>query len=79
VFSGQNPFQYIAQILQEVPAIRYLDGIGRALATTLGVVLPAIPTDDLDLVMRREPGRECFRGSVGEEIYRTVAFVRGQE
>jgi hypothetical protein len=57
-----------------VPTIGYLHGIRCARSTALGAGLPAIPADDLDLGMHGQPGGKCLRGSVGEEVNRTVAF-----
>ena len=53
----ENADQRVAEIAQEVPAVRDLLGLGRSLARSLGVGAGPIAGDHLDARMGLEPRR----------------------
>jgi hypothetical protein len=58
----------LGQILQQVEAVSYLDGLRCSLRGPLRVAAGAITADELDGRMSREPGCKCLGLAVGEEI-----------
>src|SRR5215204_490546 len=68
--SFKQLLQRLAQVLQEVPAVRHLYCRGRAFGDAAGVSLRAVPGDNLDAGMHSEPRAQCFRFTIRQEINR---------
>src|SRR5512135_2972644 len=64
----EKPLNRLTQVLQQMPAIGDLLGIGRRFGSGLGIVRPAVPADQFDAGMSREPGLDRFRVTVGQQI-----------
>ena len=58
MLTGQQALQRLAEIGQQMPAIRHLYGVRRATPCTFGVAATAIATDDLNTWMSLQPGRQ---------------------
>src|SRR5262249_46369856 len=56
----QEPLNGLAQVLQQVPAVRDLRGLGSALAGGVGIRSPSITADYLDTGMCLQPGLQRF-------------------
>jgi hypothetical protein len=78
VDGGQMPCEHaldgLAQVLQQVPAVGDLHGLGGALRRRLGVGRRTVPADHLDLRMGLEPHRDGVCLAVGEEIDDVTTF-----
>ena len=58
----------LAQVLQQVPAVGDLHGLGGTLRRRLGVGRRTVPADDLDPGMLLEPRRDSVPLAVGEQV-----------
>jgi hypothetical protein len=65
-------FDGFAEILHEMPAIRDLHGLRRALSHSGGVGFRPIPCHDCHLGMRLEPGRDGLGAAILEQIDRAA-------
>ena len=63
-----------AQVAQQVPTIRDLDGVGRALARAVRIGAGAVARDHLDAGVGAQPGRERLGPPVGQQIHDPVAL-----
>jgi hypothetical protein len=72
--SLEHTFDGLAQVLQQVPAIRNLLSLGGAGRRRLGVGRRTVPADHLDPGMGLEPSRHGIRSTVGEEVEDVPSF-----
>jgi len=70
----EHPGQGVAEVAQKVPAVRDLDGLGRAAANAVGVSTGAVTRDDVDAGMVVQPSPDRLRLAVGQDINGTVAL-----
>ena len=70
----EHPGQGVAEVVQKVPAVRDLDGLGRAAANAVGVSTGAVTRDDVDAGMVAQPSPNRLRLAVGQNIDGTVAL-----
>jgi hypothetical protein len=70
----EHPGQGVAEVAQKVPAVRDLDGLGRAAANAVGVSTGAVTRDDVDAGMVAQPSPNRLRLAVGQNIDGTVAL-----
>jgi len=64
----------VAEIAQEVPAIRHLDCIGGTLADAVCIRARTVTGDDLDPGVLTQPHCECLGLAVWQEFHDRVAF-----
>ena len=70
----EHPGQSIAEVAQQVPPIRDLDGFGRAAANRFGVSTGAVTRDDIDAGMVAQPSPDRLRLAVRQDIDGAVAL-----
>ena len=69
----------IAEIAQQMPAIRNLDGVGCALSGTVGVGAGAIARDEGHARVLPQPHRQGLGLTVGKQIHHAVALQVDQD
>ncbi len=66
----------IAEVAQQVPAIRRLDCTGRALPDPVRVGACPVPRHDLHARVLAQPRRKGVRLPVRQQVDRTIALVK---
>ena len=66
--------QRVAQVAQDVPAVRDLAGLRGAVADSVGVGPGPVPGDHLDAGMPPQPGSQRARLSVWQQVDHFIAF-----
>jgi hypothetical protein len=64
----------VAEVAQQVPAVRDLDRVRRAAAHAVGVGPGAVARDDLDAGVRPEPCRQGLGPAVRQEVHHPAAL-----
>lgn len=67
-------FNGLAQILDKMEPVGYLQSLPRALACGLRIKATAIPADDFDLRMLPQPIRAAFNAAIREDINHRAPF-----
>lgn len=62
----------VTKVAQQMPSVADLDGLGRALAYTIGIGTGPIPGHHLDAGMLLQPGGQRLRLTVGQEVEHAV-------
>ncbi len=70
----EEGFECGREILQQVKAISYLNGIGCTAACTFGIAPAPIPTDDLGATVLFQPRLKRFWLPVGQEVDHAVSL-----
>ena len=66
----------IAEIAQQVPAVRHLDRLRCALADPVGVGAGTVARDDLDPGMLTKPLRQCLSLTIRQQVRRSTTSLR---
>ena len=69
----------ITKVVQQVPAIRDLNGVGSPLTDTVRIGTGAITRDDFDPGMGAQPGRERRRLTVRQQVDNLVLLQIDQD
>lgn len=69
----------VAEVAQEMPPVRNMDGIPSALPGAVGVDIGEIADDHLDGGVVAQPRREARRVAVGQQIHHRAAFQVHQD
>src|SRR5215210_655991 len=77
--SMEHSQSYVAEILQQMEAVRYLDGIGCRFPDGISVLAAAVSAYDLYAGMSREPSSEGVGAAIGKEIHRSVMLEVHQD
>ena len=77
--AAEEVLQRIGQVVDQVPAVGHLDGVGRAVPRPFGIGAAAVAGDDLDAGMRPQPGRQAAAGAIGQEIDGAVPLQVDQD
>ncbi len=64
----EEALEGLAEVVQQVPAVRHLRGLGRAARRPVGVETATVTADDLDPGVFHEPRGDGVCGAVGEEV-----------
>jgi len=79
VLAAQQPFERIAQIAEQMPAVGNLHRLRRALPRRLRIGPATIPANDLYLRMRLQPGSHRGGGAVRQQVDHPVRFQVHQD
>ncbi len=74
-----DPLNHLAQIVEHMPAVSDVAGVGRSEPRAPGVLRRAVACNDVHPWMRAEPLGERAGGTVGQHIYRAPTFKIHQD
>src|SRR5690349_8320072 len=74
-----NGLDGITQVAQQVPAVGDLHGVGSPLTDTVRAGTRAITRDDFDTRMSAQPGRECRRLTIRQQVDNLVLLQINQD
>jgi hypothetical protein len=72
--SGEEPLEGFPHMLEDVPAISHLYGLGRSCASPLGVLRGAVAANTLNPRMSLEPLVERLRFPIRQQLNRDAAL-----